>query len=168
VATLCAVAMLFHAGQPVSRGIDAILTGRTVTLDVPAAHPLASIRTSAQDRSDLAAVLAKIESRTSSSRPILAAPFNPEFYFLAQERAPFRHGITALQVTDEAALRQSIATLRSDPPVVFIHRREDKYNTPHVLRLVKELSQWSDSREAIGEYDIYYDLDPHRLKGSYP
>lgn len=166
VAGVCVVAVVFHAGQPLSRGYDAILTGRTVSLDAPKAHALASIRTTAQERSDMEAVLATIDRHRSGDRPILAAPFNPEFYFLAQERAPFRHGITALQVPDEAALRQSIDTLRSNPPAVFIHRRKDKYNTPEVNRLVGELSRWSAIRETVGEYDVYLDLDPRRSTGS--
>jgi hypothetical protein len=164
-AGLCAVALLFHAGQPASRGLNAILTGRTVTLDAPSAHPLASIRTTAGDRATTAQVLARIEQHGTDGRAILAAPFNPEFYFLAQQRAPFRHGITALELQGDAALRQSLETLRRDPPALLVHRRDDKYNTPEVLYLVERLAHWSGRREDIGEYDLYFDLDPRRLEG---
>jgi hypothetical protein len=162
VAFVCAVALLFHAGQPVSRGLDAILTGRTVVLNAPSAHPLASIRTTGTDRSAMAQVLARIEKHGTGDRAILAAPFNPEFYFLAQQRAPFRHGITALELQDDTDLRRSLETLRRDPPSLLIHRRIDKYNTPDVLSLVARLSHWSGRREAVGEYDLYFDLDPRR------
>ena len=49
-----------------------------------------------------------------------------------------------------------------NPPALVIHRRDDKYNTPEVLLLVARLSQWSSRREAVGEYDLYFDLDPRR------
>ncbi|GAA4010143.1 hypothetical protein GCM10022280_04160 [Sphingomonas swuensis] len=162
VAALCGIALLFQAGQPVARGLDATLTGRTLALDASAAHPLASIRTTADDREAMAKILVRIDQRSAGDQRVLAAPFNPEFYFLAQRRSPFRHGITALELQDEAALRRSLGQLRRAPPALLIHRRQDKYNTPEVLALVAELKRWSGRREAVGDYDIYYDLDPRR------
>jgi hypothetical protein len=168
VAFLCAVALLFQAGQPASRGLNAILTGRTVALDARWAHPLASIRTTSNDRSAIADVLARIERHSPGDQDLLTAPFSPEFYFLAQKRAPFRHGITAVEVQGDADVRRALDALRRNPPAIFVHHREDKYNTPEVLSLVARLSHWAGRREAVGEYDLYFDLDPQRPEGSAP
>lgn len=141
---LSAIAVCYHAGQPITNQLADVLGGKRniTTLDQRLSSlPRASLKIQASEEKPYADVLRAIETETQPGDTIFAVPTNAEFYFLSGRRNPFRFYNTALGIRRDADLQRVKETIIEQPPKLVIYRPDDKYNTDasrQIMDLVKQ------------------------------
>ncbi|MEQ8354224.1 MAG: hypothetical protein RH942_01695 [Kiloniellaceae bacterium] len=163
LAAICLVLSLsgltYQAGQPVSRGWDGIVAGRTKTIVAPTGLARASLTVAADEAVLYGLLLNMIETHGGDGEEILVLPASPEVYFLAGQRGPLGLADAGRGLRSEAALRAAAAALAQAPPSLLIYRPGDPANTPLLRRLVAGLRDRYRHVETAGGFEIY------RLKG---
>jgi hypothetical protein len=130
-AALCAVAVIFHAGQTRERTPSQILAGERVTKFgtlVDCSLPRCSLKISAADAETYGSYARLIAQETTASDSILAIPNNAELYFLTRRRNPTRFYNAAQGTASGELLREAVRVLEEAPPRLVIFRPADKYN----------------------------------------
>ncbi|HKY95445.1 MAG TPA: hypothetical protein VJL84_09070 [Kiloniellales bacterium] len=156
VAALSLVLTLWtQAAQPLTRPLEAVVAGRRLALDAPQGLPRASLAMQAEEQRLYQALLAAIEEHSTAEQPILALPMNPELYFLSGRRPPVRFFASQLGLAQPADLGEALASVAARPPVLLIHRPDDKYNGPLSDQLLAALLPHYRSLEPIGPFRLY-------------
>ena len=151
---LSAVALRYHAGQPVGRGADGAVAGRRFGLE-PAGINGVGLKIGRKDAQTHARVLQLIGRESSPGDAILAVPGNAAFYFLSGRRNPTPYPYLVYGVMTEPDLQQVLETLRRDPPAVVIHSPELPYNTANTERVMGEVKRGYAWVERVGMFDVY-------------
>ena len=135
-AALCAVAVIFHAGQTRERTPIQILTGERVTRFatlVDCGLPRCSLKVSASDAEIYGNYARLIAHETTEKESILAIPNDAELYFLTGRTNPTRFYNAAQGTASEELRREALRVLEQEPPRLVIFRPADKYNN-HATR----------------------------------
>ena len=111
------------------------------------------------DQELYADVLDLIARNSAPSDTILALPFDPEFYFLSDRRAPLRYFIASLGLTNERDYERAVMSLQKHPPKIVVFRRDDKYNTPLTLRLIGYVRANYAAASPRGGFDVFIKRD---------
>ena len=144
-----------QAAQPLTRPIEDVVAGKRLALDAPQGLPRASLAIQSEERALYAALLAAIAAHTTPGQPILALPMNPELYFLANRAPPVRFFAAQLGLATQADLDEALAAVAADPPVLLIHRPDDKYNGPLSDALLAALLPDYRALAPIGPFRLY-------------
>lgn len=155
VIVLAIQAVVFHAGQPVSRGLAGTVAGQRVSLDATEGLPRASLRMEATDHAVFTAVLERIEAVARPDEPLMTLPMDPELNFMTGRPAPVPYYGTPLGLRTDADVADSVARLSAAAPLFVVHRREDKYLTPLSAELLAWIRAVSPRPERIGPFDLY-------------
>jgi hypothetical protein len=163
VLAVSAIALVQQAGQPLSRGIDGTARGERIALEA-SGLPRASIAMETADRDAYRELVALIGAESGPQDTILAVPMNPELYFLADRRAPFRFYTTAFGLGSRADLDAALAVLAGpDRPRLVFHRPDDKYNTAlsdELMRAVERTYAYRGERYGFRIYAAPPDAAP--------
>jgi hypothetical protein len=130
-AALCAVAVIFHAGQTRERTPIQILAGDRVTKFetlVDCRLPRCSLKISPSDAETYATYSRLIANETTAEDSILAIPNNAELYFLTKRRNPTRFYNATQGTSSGELLAEALRVLEQTPPRLVIFRPGDKYN----------------------------------------
>jgi hypothetical protein len=165
---LVAVGLILHAGQPLSRGIEGIIRGRTVTLNAPTGIARASIAMERSDADIYGEIVAAIERHSGPDERIFALPFIPEFYFLSRRQAAFRFLGLPFGIHDEAELSVAIGQMSANPPSVIVNRRVDKYHSPLSIEMMREIERSYGLLKSVGDFDIYVPASQRSVDGYVP
>jgi hypothetical protein len=150
------MALYFHAGQPLTRGVEGTMRGdRTAQLQ-PCGLPRCSLRLDAAEIRTHREVMSRIEAHSARSDCILALPGDAEFYFISRRCNPTRFFNSALGLRSPADVETLLARLHKRPPVVLIHRPGDKYNTALTGQLMSALRPLYAHHERLGEFVMYW------------
>ncbi len=150
-----ALALWFHAGQPLSRGLDGIIAGERIPYVYAGGIERAQLWMSAPDARTYGELLDTIARETPADSTILAVPFNPEIYFLSDRRNPTRYFNLAVGLRGEQELQEVLRKLRRNPPLLVFYRPEDKYNTAITERLMDFVRIRYEAMPARGGFEIY-------------
>ena len=149
------VALWFHAGQPLSRGIAGMMDGIRISLADENDLPRVGLRIERADVDLYREVLAVIEREAPPGSTILAVPSHAELYFLSQRRNPFRFFNTALGVRTPADLDEVLATIERAPPVLVFHDPADKYNTAASDVIMHRVEATYEALPPIGPFRVF-------------
>jgi hypothetical protein len=152
-----AVALYFHAGQPLARGVDGTLRGERVQQREACGMPRCSLQLTNLEIGEHREVVSRIEAHSPQAACILVLPSDAELYFITGRCNPTRFFNSALglrSAADESALA---ARLRRRPPAVLIHRPGEKYDTALTRQLVSDLRPLYRQQEKIGRFIVYWD-----------
>jgi hypothetical protein len=152
---LSAIGLWYQAGQPLTRGLQGIAAGERVPLIRAEGVPHASVWMTAEDAHTYRELIALIEREVPKDGAILALPFNPELYFLADRRNPTRFMSSAFGIRHEHELQDTLDRFRNDPPMLVFHRPDDKYNAPLSNRLMDFVRSRYDSLPSVGLFEVY-------------
>ena len=152
---MAAVALHYHAAQPLTRGIDGALRGERIALSADHGLDRVSLAIEPGEARLYAHFVALIAREAPAGAPILALPMNPEFYVLARRRNPLRFFNAGIGLTDAADVAEALETLERDPPALVFHRPRDKYNTPLSARLVDFVRDRYTPIESLKGFDVY-------------
>ncbi|MCG8693521.1 MAG: hypothetical protein MI806_20140 [Minwuiales bacterium] len=149
------VAIYFHAGQPLTRGLVGTVAGTRIALVPAVGVERANLQFAPSELSTYRQLISLIDRETAPEDAILAIPVNPELYYLTGRRNPFRFFNTALGLTDDEAMRNALAVLEAEPPKLVIHRPEDKYMTPRADTVMDFVRLYYDLIGRIDGFDVY-------------
>jgi hypothetical protein len=155
---LSAVAVYYHAGQPLSGAFADLYGGRRnirMLSDADSSLPRASLKIPHEDKTRYQEILKLIESQTTAEDTIFALPTNAELYFLSGRRNLFRFYNTALGIRTPADLEQVKQTIINSPPKIVIHRPDDKYNTGYSQEVVRFVAERYDFLGEINGFAVY-------------
>jgi hypothetical protein len=153
---LAVIAVLFHAGQPSTRGNMELLRGVNVLSGVWA-QPLnrATLRLDQVEQFPYAALVNAIRSSVGAGAAIFAVPNDAELYFLAERRNPFRFYNIGLAIQSNGDLAGVLERLRTDPPAVVTFRPADQYNAWSSSAVMEYVRKHYDRVDVIGGVEIY-------------
>ena len=152
---IAAVALWFHAGQPLSRGVGGLTDGRRIAVTRRSELPRVGLRVEPDDVALYREVLGVIGRESPPGSAILAVPSHAELYFLGERRNPFRFFNTALGVRTPDDLDRVLETLERDPPALVFHDAADKYNTAASLAIMQKVEETYDVLPDIGPFRVY-------------
>ena len=152
---MSAVALHYHAAQPLTRGIDGVLRGERIVLSADHGLDRVSLAIEPDEARLYAHFVALIARQAPAGAPILALPMNPELYVLARRRNPLRFFNAGIGLTDAADVAEAPAILERDPPALVFHRAGDKYNTPLPARIVDFVRDRYPPIESLEGFDVY-------------
>ncbi len=154
-ATLALIGIVFHAGQPLSRGLAGALDGDRVALVASEAVPRVGLRIEPADVQLYGALLALIEREVPPDESILAIPSHAELYFLSGRRNPFRFYNSALGVSTPREMAVVLSTLDREPPALVFFDRRDKYNTDASRAIMERVRATYEPLPPLGGLEIY-------------
>ncbi|MCZ6665458.1 MAG: hypothetical protein O7B81_09150 [Gammaproteobacteria bacterium] len=152
---LSAVALHYHAAQPLTRGIGGVLRGERVALATDHGLDRVSLSIEPDEAALYAHFVDLIAREAPAGAPILALPMNPELYVLARRRNPLRFFNAGMGLVDAADVAEALEVLERDPPALVFHRPRDKYNTPLTARIVEFVRDRYTPIESIKGFDVY-------------
>ena len=152
---LAAVAIVFHAGQPLSRGLAGAVRGERVAVVESDDLPRIGLRIEPSDVELYRELLGLIEREVPPSGSILALPSRAELYFLSGRRNPFRFYNSALGITTERDLQAALGLLAVDPPALVLYDRRDKYNTAASRAIMDWVTELYEPLPGVGPFEIY-------------
>ena len=147
--------LYYQAGQPLSRGIAGIVEGKRVARLPDCAIPKANLRLEEKECATYTRLLADIDRHSRSTDKILALPYSPEIYFLSGRNKPVRYINAALGVRNEEQLKETLAILRANPPVLAVYRPNDKYNTRHTPQIAAWLASTYELIDEFDGFEVY-------------
>ena len=149
-----AVGLVFHAAEPLSRGVTGAILGNRVALDAEGI-PGASLRMERQDREIYLDILRFIDTHAGADDPILGLPMTPQLYFLSGRKPPLRFVIAPLGLLSDTDVEQAWDRLAANMPAVLIFRPDDKYMTPRVRALMDRLRPHYQLCGTVGGFEMY-------------
>jgi hypothetical protein len=152
---LAAIALYYHAGQPLSRGLGGASEGQRAELVADTALARVGLRVEPADNALYRDVIELIHRDVPPSGTIFAVPSHAELYFLAERRNPFRFFNTALGVRTERDLTMVLETIERDPPVLVFYDRRDKYNTQESRAIMERVIETYEPLPPIGPFEIF-------------
>jgi hypothetical protein len=149
------IAVVYQAGQPVSRGLDGIVRGHRVALDASDGLPRARVRMERADQDVYRRLIDRIESTALPSEALFALPMDPELNFLTKRPAPVPYYGTPLGLRQAADVDETMARLEKAAPMFVVVRRDDKYLTPFSRDLLARIRRQDPVPEPYGPFDLY-------------
>ena len=150
-----AIAVHYHAAQPLSRGVAGTVEGRRTPVVPGAGIPKFGLQVEAGDVTRYGALLTLIDREVAPDGAIFAVPSNAELYFLSGRTNPFRFFNTALGVTSPAELAAVLAKVDREPPTLIFYDRRDKYNTAESRAIMAHVAERYEKLERIGQFEIW-------------
>jgi hypothetical protein len=150
------VALYFHAGQSLARGVEGTIRGERGEAPVACGMAHCSLRLEPRDALVYQQLVSRIEARSVPEDCILALPSDAELYFITGRCNPARFFNSALGLRSDADLEVLLTRFRDHPPTVLIHRADDKYNTALTRKLVESLRPRYQSKERVGAFELYW------------
>lgn len=152
------VALYFHAGQSLLRGVEGVVKGERGGELIACGLPHCRLQLDPRDVRVYHDLVVRIEARSTPRDCILALPSDAELYFLTDRCNPTRFFNSALGLRTDADVAALVAKLESQPPAILIHRPDDKYNTALTQRLVDQARPLYRQQERVGEFAVYWEL----------
>ena len=150
------IALYFHAGQSLMRGVEGTIRGERGEEVVACDLPHCSLRLEPRDVRIYRELVERIATRSTPHDCILALPSDAELYLLSERCNPTRFFNSALGLRTEEDVDALLAKLESRPPAMLIHRPQDKYNTALTQRLVQLVRPRYRRQEQVGEFAIFW------------
>jgi hypothetical protein len=152
---MAAIALYFHAGQPLSRGLGGMTDGERTEV-VPAARlPRVGLRVEPADIELYDEVITLIKREAPPGATILAIPSHAELYFLAERRNPFGFFNSAFGVRTPLELAAVMTTLDREPPALVIYNSTDKYNTAESRQIMQRVMSTYEALPPVGQFQLY-------------
>lgn len=155
MASLCLIAIVFHAGQPLSRGLAGIVRGERIALDAGEGLARARLKMERADQQVYRRLIDYIDSEAKPGEPLFALPMDPELNFLTQRPAPVRFYATPLGLRQDRDVVETMERLEKAAPLFVVHRRGDKYMTPLSDVLLAQIRRLDPSPRSFGPFDLY-------------
>lgn len=150
------VALYFHAGQSLARGVEGTIKGERGEHVVACGMPRCSLRLDPREVLVYREVVDRVSTLSAPGDCILALPSDAEFYFLTGRCNPTRFFNSALGLRTDADVESLLLRLQSRPPAVLIHHPADKYNTRFTQQVVMRMRAFYAGHERVGKFELYW------------
>lgn len=157
---LSIIALYFHAGQSLARGVEGVSRGERSKEPVACDLPHCSLRLDPREVHIYRELVKRIKTRSVPGDCILALPSNAELYFITERCNPTRFFNSALGLRTAEDVDALLTQLESRPPAVLIYRPGDKYNSLLTRRLAAQLRPFYRQHEKVGSFDVLWEPTP--------
>lgn len=155
VIVLASLALVYQAGQPLSRGAAGILGGQRVALVPAPGLDRAGIRMEPEEARLYGELIGLVRAEVPPGETILALPADPQLYYLTERDSALRFFNSAIGIRDDAELSRALALLERAPPRLVFFRSQDKYNNFASAGLMAFVMRRYDRIAVIGDFEIY-------------
>jgi hypothetical protein len=160
LAAVSAIALYFHAGQSLLRGLDGTMKGERGAEMVACGLPHCSLRIEPRDAQIYGELVKRIQTHSVPGDCILAMPSNAELYFVTERCNPTRFFNSALGLTTKEDVDALLKQLESGPPAMLIYEPGDKYSSLLTQSLFAQLRPLYRQHEKVGAYDVFWERTP--------
>ena len=151
-----AIALYFHAGQSLMRGLQGTMRGERGAEVVACNLPHCSLRLEPRDANIYRELVKRIQAHSVPGDCILALPSNAELYFITERCNPTRFFNSALGLLSEEDVEALLKQLESRPPAMLIYQPEDKYNSQRTKQVMMQLRTFYANHERIESFELYW------------
>ena len=152
---LSCVAYVYHAGQPVSRGIQGIIEGQTIDQKTACGVPRCSIKIEKTMAERYLEIVDLVDKTTDTHDTILTIPFNPEINFFSDRRSPLAVFNTGVSLATQESVETAIDVIREKKPKLVILNEGDKYNTILSAKINSYVKENYTYLRSIAEFEVY-------------
>src|SRR5688572_7705621 len=150
-----AIAIYYHAAQPVTRSLAGIIRGERVGLVPGAAIKRAGLWVEPESLKTYTELITAIQANSQPSETIFVLPYNSELYFLAERRNPFRFWNTAVGIRPGYEEQHVMDVLRNTPPRVVVIAPRDRNNTRTSEAIIAYVREHYSLVQTIGSFEVY-------------
>jgi hypothetical protein len=157
VLTLCFsfIAIYYHAAQPVTRTLAGIIRGDRVPFVARSTIERSGLLTDAQSMTVYTDLIRIIQQVSPPNDSILVIPNNPEIYFLAGRKNPFRFWNSAIGIRDEKEAAEVLQILANAPPRTIVLSPDDRNNTAAAAPIVNYVGNHYVLVTTIAQFEVY-------------
>ena len=160
LAGVSAIALYFHAGQSLMRGVEGTIGGERGAEVFACDLPHCSLRLEPRDAHIYRELVKRIQTRSVPGDCILALPSNAELYFITERCNPTRFFNGALGLRTEGEVDALLKQLESRPPTMLIYQPGDKYNSLLTRHLAEQLRPTYRQHEKVASFDVFWEPTP--------
>jgi len=153
-----ATAIYYDAGQPITRLLIGIIRGQRVALVPATSLDRVGLWVEPDSLKTYQEVIGVIQANSQSNETIFVLPYNPELYFLANRKNPFRFWNTAVGIRPGQEEQHVFDILKSTPPRVVVVAPGDRNNTPASGRIIEYVHEHYTLLKTVGSFEIYRSL----------
>jgi hypothetical protein len=155
VLVFSAIAIYYHAAQPLTRSLAGTIRGDRVGLVTATTIQRGGLWVEPESLKTYTAVISAIHANSQPNETIFVLPYNPELYFLAERRNPFRFWNTAVGIRPGNEEQHVMDVLRNTPPRVIVISPRDRNNTPVSERIIADVREHYSLVQTIGNFEVY-------------
>jgi hypothetical protein len=155
VLVFSAIAIYYHAAQPLTRSLAGTIRGDRVGLVPATTIQRGGLWVEPEGLKTYTAVISAIHANSQPNETIFVLPYNPELYFLAERRNPFRFWNTAVGIRPGNEEQHVMDVLRNTPPRVIVISPRDRNNTPVSERIIADVREHYSLVQTIGNFEVY-------------
>jgi len=153
-----ATAIYYDAGQPITRLLIGIIRGQRVALVPATSLDRVGLWVEPDSLKTYQEVIGVIQANSQPNETIFVLPYNPELYFLANRKNPFRFWNTAVGIRPGQEEQHVFDILKSTPPRVVVIVPGDRNNTPASRRIIEYVHENYTPLKTVGSFEIYRSL----------
>lgn len=154
-ACLVCVSLYYQAAQPIGRTLGGIIRGDRIGLVPATTLPRTGLWIDPESLRVYTEVVQTIQDQTQPNDTIFVIANNPEFYFLAERRNPFRFWNTAVGLRNEQEAAAAMNVLRNQPPRVVVIDPQDRNNTEYSNAMIAYVRSTYTLINTVSNFEIY-------------
>ncbi len=152
---LSIVSIYYHAAQPIGRLLGGTIDGERFQVVPATTLPRTGLWIDHESLRIYTEVVQTIQAETQPNDTIFVLPNNPEFYFLAERRNPFRFWNTAVGVRNDVEATAVMNVLTHEPPRIIVIDPEDRNNTSYSNEMIAYVRSNYRLNKTISNFEIY-------------
>jgi len=149
------VSIYYQAAQPIGRTLGGVIRGERVALVAATTLPRTGLFIDPESLRVYTEVVQTIQQQTQPNDTIFVLPNNPEFYFLAERKNPFRFWNTAVGVRDESEAAAVMNVLTNAPPRIVVIDPQDRNNTQYSNAMIAHVRRTYTFIKTVSNFEIY-------------
>lgn len=150
-----AISLYYHAGQPLTRFASGTIRGERVSLSPPSTLNRSGLWIEPESLRVYTELVDLIRYESGPNDTIFVLPNNPELYFLAERRNPFRFWNTAVGVRNDKEKVQVLEQLKREPPKIIVIIQRDRNNTPASAEIIAYVRANYTLIKTISDFEVY-------------
>jgi len=150
-----AISLYYHAAQPITRGGDGIVRGDRIQLVQARSLDRCGLWIDAASLGTYADLVQTIKEQSKPTETILVIPNDPELYFLADRRNPFKFWNSAIGIINSEEAEAILRIIKSSPPRLIIISPNDRNNTPNSEIVAGYLRHTYSHIKTVSNFEIY-------------
>jgi hypothetical protein len=152
---LAFVSIYYQAAQPIARTLGGTIRGERIGLVPATTLPRTGLFIDPASLQIYTEVVQTVQDQTQPGDTIFVLPNNPEFYFLAERKNPFRFWNTAVGIRNEKEAAAVMNVLTHEPPRIVVIDPEDRNNTSYSNEMIAYVRATYTPIKTVSNFEIY-------------
>jgi len=152
---LAFVSIRYQAAQPIGRTLGGIIRGDRIELVPATTLPRTGLWIDPESLRVYTEVVQTIQAQTQPNDTIFVLPNDPELYFLAERRNPFRFWNSAVGVRNEQEAAVVMNVLSQQPPRIVVIDPQDRNNTSYSNAMITYVRSNYAHISTVSNFEIY-------------